>query len=416
LNSKNQKATAEAPVPGGGRVPRRRLVLKKEPTSRERHLVALVALARYLTTAQLHRLALPDRHVRTAERTLDALAGLGPQARASALLRRVIYQRYDGSGVLAWAVTQAGWTVATKLLGPLREPSEDIGHEFLEHTVQLNELFTRLFEPAAPLPKAKRAKGGRNAARDFARADSRQVRWVSSDGARLPWKDYDMRRGGAKERVIQPDAVLELSKARRRLFLECEMGTHTVVPVSPDKTGATLAKATRYENYLNGFADSSARRTFYQAQYPDGFEPEVLFLVLEPGRASFVNEALATWRERVTRAPAIRALTFAEASTELRAAAWSGTGPATGPAIGPTGGPAAAPDVGAGPTLEKQDALLLSAFCTEALQRLQGARHQIRALAPEARASLRLVEPAYPEETRAVQELLSRLTAHEGAA
>ena len=52
--------------------------------------------------------------------------------------------------------------------------------------------------------------------------------------------------------VLLPDAVLELPSTRRRVFIECETGTHTLVPVSRDKHAATVRKAERYETFLAG--------------------------------------------------------------------------------------------------------------------------------------------------------------------
>jgi len=39
-----------------------------------------------------------------------------------------------------------------------------------------------------------------------------------------------MREGRREQRVIQPDALLELPLQRRRYFLECEMGTQMISP------------------------------------------------------------------------------------------------------------------------------------------------------------------------------------------
>ena len=54
----------------------------------------------------------------------------------------------------------------------------------------------------------------------------------------------------------------------RRAFLECETGTHTLVPVSRDKRQATVRKVERYETFLAGLADVPNRVTPYTRKYP----------------------------------------------------------------------------------------------------------------------------------------------------
>jgi hypothetical protein len=143
-------------------------------------------------------------------------------------------------------------------------------------------------------------------------------RWVPSDRVRLVWEEWEMREGRKQQRLIQPDAMLELPVQRRRYFLECEMGTQKIAPGESNAPGATLSKADRYRAFLSGGAVDEA--SHYQAQYRDGFAPEVLFLVLNGGRAKSVNTALAAWRTKNQdpRPIAIRALTFDDAASELR--------------------------------------------------------------------------------------------------
>src|SRR5260370_3179885 len=127
-----------------------------------------------------------------------------------------------------------------------------------------------------------------------------------------------MREGSKQQRLIQPDAVLELPVQRRRYFLECEMGTQKIAPGESNAPGATLSKADRYRAFLSGGAVDEA--SHYHMQYRDGFAAEVLFLVLNDGRAKSVNTALAGWRAKnqEPRPIAIRALTFEGAASELR--------------------------------------------------------------------------------------------------
>jgi hypothetical protein len=94
--------------------------------------------------------------------------------------------------------------------------------------------------------------------------------------------------------VIRPDAILTVPSARRRVFIECETGTHTLVSVRKDRHQATVHKAERYETFLRGLADVPSRLTHYAVKYPDGWAPEVLFLVPTEGRRASTEAALAT--------------------------------------------------------------------------------------------------------------------------
>jgi hypothetical protein len=130
------------------------------------------------------------------------------------------------------------------------------------------------------------------------------------------WKEYGD--GNSWDRIILPDAVLELPKSRRRLFLECETGSHTIVPRGFTKPGSTLSKALRYESFICELADFDSKITFYQRQYRDGFAPEVLFLVSRPERADSINRALTEWvAQRRARWKLPRALTISNAVREV---------------------------------------------------------------------------------------------------
>src|SRR5262249_8543879 len=150
--------------------------------------------------------------------------------------------------------------------------------------------------------------------RTFARARQTRFRWLTSDLVRLPWKQYLQKSGKLLERVVFPDAVLELPASRRRLFLECEMGTHSIVARTDHKAASTISKVESYSGFIRGFADSLKGETFYARKYPDGWTPEVLFLVRTTVRVQSVNEAIAQWRaDRLGTALAVRALTFEQA-------------------------------------------------------------------------------------------------------
>jgi hypothetical protein len=119
--------------------------------------------------------------------------------------------------------------------------------------------------------------------------------------------------------------VLEIGQGqtRRRLFLECEMGTHTIVPESDNKPGATLAKTARYHRFLHGLKEPRTKQTFYRATYPDGLPAELLFLVPRKNRCASVNTALQAWQREEPSDRGrlrVRALTFEEAIADLRGA------------------------------------------------------------------------------------------------
>ena len=375
-------------------------------TLRDRHLLGVLATARYSSSEQLLRLFFPGRVKQSAEQVLGALAGAGRYRVRRALLRALSFRGTDTARVTAWTLTATGYEFAEEVLGRvLRVPDQDIGLDFMEHTLQLNELLTALLEPAAP--KRRAGQPARHPPQVFARAEFRRFRWTASEGARLPWREYDMKAGRRRERVILPDAVLELVAARRRLFLECEMGTQTIVAPAGDKPGSTVAKVERYHQYARRFSDPAGKVTFYDAQYPDGFAAEVLFLVRTDIRAEHVNQALAAWRKTCSEAPvAARALTFAQAGRELRESL--GLLPAAASASGQA-------ELGSGHeppgtrVLSAAEADLLDRFVTDAMRGIQTGRRQIRALPEPIRLQHRLAEPSYPKDSEAAQALVHEL-------
>jgi hypothetical protein len=232
-------------------------------------LLGVLAVARYLSTEQLQRLFFPTRLKRTCEQVLEALGGWGRFAMQRPVVRRQVIRTLEGAPLSAWTLTASGYLVAEEVLGAvLRMPAQDISIEFLEHTLNLNEVLAALLEP--PRPAGAMPERGRRAAVAFARAELKRFRWTSSEGARLPWREYDAKAGRRRERVILPDAVLELVGPKRRLFLECEMGTHTIVAPAGDKPGSTIAKVERYHHFCRRQADPESEATYYDVQYPDG--------------------------------------------------------------------------------------------------------------------------------------------------
>jgi hypothetical protein len=234
-----------------------------------------------LTLRQIQTVLGGPRDVRTLENRLRALAGDTGNVKfpdvGTVVLRRLRFRGFDGAPLVLWTPTQTGYLVASRELGrEVKVPRVDIGAAFAEHAVALTDLFVAL---AAPFV----ANG--------TKASDLPFRWDVTEDTHLPWRE-PADDGRLRDRVLLPDAVLELPSARRRLFLECETGSHTLVPVSRDKHQATVRKAERYETFLAGLADVPNRVTHYARKYPDGWAAEVLFLVPTEGRRVSTEAAL----------------------------------------------------------------------------------------------------------------------------
>src|SRR5713101_646236 len=279
-------------------------ITKARVTDRDRQLIGLLAVARYLSTEQLSKLLYRARNIDNMRRRFLRLAGEGPRGFKPAYIRRLYYRTYEGHLFDMWALTSTGYAVAEIVLGTaIKIPRHDVGAAFREHTIVLNELFVALMMPPA---------GG------YARAKQDDFRWVASDTVRLPWRQNLGPGSRTPDRLVLPDAVLEIPSPRRRFFLECEMGTHPILSGKHPKPGSTIAKVQSYEGFLRSYVDASATQTFYARSYPDNYVPEVLFLVRTPHRAKAINEAIREWRDKLgTQACTARALTIDEARDEL---------------------------------------------------------------------------------------------------
>lgn len=379
-------------------------------TERDRQVVAYVAIARYLSTAQLHRLAFPGRSLAPCKRRLSRLAGLWKSTKlrptkvglnenfVPPYLRRREYRTFAGDIVEAWALTDAGYLLAEQVLrAPLRVPRGDVSAEFLEHSVALNEVLIGLVDPTCrPCPRCGRlglrwqqrgpdayAPGctcGHVVTEGVARAEELAFRWTTTESTRLPWKEYDRKSGKMLEKVIQPDAALELGG--RRLFLECEMGSHSIVG-NELKFGATVAKAERYERFIHGLADPKTGETFYGRTFADGLPAEVLFVVPSDVRRANVAAALAAWAKGGRRLK-VAVHTFGDAAAQLLGV------------LPPK--PQAEAVV---PTVSPEEVRALHRFYNDVLVTNKRARSEARA----ARAAV----PEYPGGTEAVGTLLRRL-------
>src|SRR5262249_37970565 len=126
-------------------------------TDRDRQLIGVLAVARYLSIGQLLRLFYAGRTEKTMRKRLLRLAGEGNRGFKPAHIRRLFYRTYEGQYFDIWTLTNAGYTVAETVLGiALRIPKRDVSSAFREHTVMLNELFVALMmQPRGGYARAK---------------------------------------------------------------------------------------------------------------------------------------------------------------------------------------------------------------------------------------------------------------------
>ena len=187
-------------------------------TERDRDLVCLLAITRYLTTAQANALLRPGRDESVGRQRLFILAGLTPKRQTNRVhrkrplsvfsppyIRRLLFRSTAGARVDVWALTNHGYALAEQVLGRERKVHrEDVSEMFLAHWTVLTDLFVGL---AAPLL----ARGVK--VRDL------PFHWDPSDSNYLPWKEYDADNNVVRPRVIVPDAVLEFPGLKRRYFI-----------------------------------------------------------------------------------------------------------------------------------------------------------------------------------------------------
>lgn len=368
---------------------------------------------------QLKRLVAPGRQENAQRWMLRSLVAMG-------LLRR---EDWAGRGGVTpvYSVTANGDYEAERV-APGGSSADPVDVASMAHHLELTELFVRLHEAAVlravrALPPAPR-RGGRGRALEavYARGAHPSWRWmVAGDAVSLPWKEYS--KGAIKERLIRPDAVLELVNHRRRLFLEQETGSHTIRAVSPDKPGATTEKVKRYAAYVSGFVDAHARITWYQHRYADAFQPELV--LIEPSEARCVAVRAAI--QSLVRAPlVVHVWTLETAVTALTAELGLGVGLASEVPTGREEAPA-------GLTLSSSEATALKRFFASAradlkarqadaglaLKALLGARlssqvgaaDQQRLIAGGKALYAKLRAPLVPDEYEAIRALVTRLGA-----
>lgn len=266
---------------------------------RDYDIIAALAIARYLTLEQLMRVAFVDRSERIARRRLQRLASPGPVG-LDPLLRSVAYRGPTGAPLKAWALTEAGYVLAKRLVPYAPTPHRDVGAAFLEHTLLLNDVLVEL------------VARGRDAGCAFTELP---FRWIAESGQYASFEFYDRQAQRSQKTRIRPDATLEIGNPARRIFLECETGTHTLVSADPTNTGATNAKIQRYTQFIAGTVGQHDPRTPYSVVCPDRLSPVLLFVVHSPRRRDAIRE-LVSDPARPARLK-VRAYTFGEAAAAL---------------------------------------------------------------------------------------------------
>lgn len=163
---------------------------------KDRLLLGVLGLARYLSAQQVIDLGLGARTQKATGYRLRGLAGEATRSkvRASrpAFLRRFSFRSFEGAPLHLWTPTADGYRLASDELGlALRVPRADVGAQFAEHFVFLTDLLVRLLQPLL----------GRAASlRDL------PFRWEVAGDVDLPWRETDTA-GETRSRVLRPDAV-----------------------------------------------------------------------------------------------------------------------------------------------------------------------------------------------------------------
>ena len=196
---------AESSGAGEAKV-RRRDAGEQRLGARNRQLVATLAVTRYLSTQQVGRLFYPERYGTSCLRRLAQLSGRARLGNFEpALLRKLQFRVYGGGMVDIWGLTDSGYAIAEDTLGAeLTIPRKDVGAEYRQHCIVLNDVFVGL---ALPYLRA----GWRVSRLPFL--------WSPSESVRLPWTEYDAKENKRYDRLVIPDAVLEIGEAKRRIFV-----------------------------------------------------------------------------------------------------------------------------------------------------------------------------------------------------
>ena len=348
-------------------------------TARDRELFVHLAIARYLSTEQIAELVFPERSDSIARRRLSRLVGGKHQ-----YVRRLPIRTKDGCNATIWALKPLGYLAANNLFSSIPAlPAHDPGPDFLEHDVLLNQLYVGL---------AKEAK------RKNLPFDRWPFHWIPSDFARLIWTELDDDGDAAVDRLICPDATLELVHPKLRIFVEAETGSHTLGFQAPGKAGrnATKTKIDRYTRFVGTPAAADAKTTFYAQAFPDRWPAELLFVVPTTARRDAIVDYVATAWQHANEALSfgIRALTFEEAPGALCRMA------------GFASGPTSLPQHHAAHALTTSEARTIYDFYNQAIAGIAAVRQFAKTNPELARA---VPVPEYPSNHEGVKQICLRL-------
>jgi hypothetical protein len=271
-------------------------------TERDRALLGYLGVARYVTAAQAHRLLAPGRDKAITSRRLARLCEQGPNPGDGAYLARLAYRRSNSLPFPVWMLTPHGRALAGPVApGPVATAQAGVGIGFVERVLALNEVLLAL------VLAGRRSEAAPLTALPF--------RWRVPDDA-LRFEVHDRVLYGPRPAMLKPGAIVELLPARRRVFLELEVGATSLAPVDP-RQGHLKTRLDRYSTFFLGFKGRDMKRTWYSDAFPDGFAPEVCVLARTEARRvrieAFIREHLGREDPRYGR----RALTLPGAIAAL---------------------------------------------------------------------------------------------------
>ncbi len=274
-------------------------------TPRDRILLSYLAIARYASTIQLHRLVADGCDISLMYRRLRKLSADGNRPGESPCIRRLEFKRAEGTAAAVWALTPYGRALAEEDVPYLQPPARtDVGAQFLLHTLMLNDVLVELVVSLRRYPECPLAE--------------LPFRWLCENDGVLEFSVFRHDLGQARAALLKPDAIVEIPGLGRRLFLEAETGAHSIATADPLRYGAVLRKLERYARFLTGLVPGSGPTTFYGAAFPDGFLPELVFLVHSDGRKAKVEGAIREWsRGRGLDELAVRVITLRGAPAEF---------------------------------------------------------------------------------------------------
>lgn len=291
---------------GPSRVDVRERVEAVALTARDYDVLGFLAIARRLRADQIVALSFPGRHITIVYRRLAMLAAALPGGGGYVRQDFFFGARRERAKVAAWAVTNDGYNAVAPLLPYLRAYSTAPAVVAnLQHDLWLNDLFVAMAT----------ARGAPVSPGDL------PFRWLCDTDRPITFRTLDDD-AAFKTNLLRPDAIVELPLAKRRIFIEAERGTHTISPSSTMNAGATTMKARRYGLFVAAPIGVEARTTAYRSTFPDGYRPELLFLVHSEWRRVHVLEALQAARAKDANPPdlPLHVMTFEQARDFLTSA------------------------------------------------------------------------------------------------